>query len=400
LGKCEAGFWPIAFSPDSRLVASGGREHVIHVWDVGNGKEVLQIKDVPGQIQVLCFSPDGTSLACGTYPEGLVTAKSALHLWDLASGKERCVFDMHFSYVTGLAFSPDGKVIAVGDRNRGEGCLVRLWDTATGSELCRHTGHREDVCAIAFSPHGKLVATGTGSIGQKDNSVHVWEAATGRSIRQFEGHHSCVGSVAFSPDGLTVASGAGDSTILLWDITGGLLSEPRTKRSGVSGFQPVALIPRQLDACWSTLAHPDAAKAYDAVWRLVAAPEQAVPFLRKCLPPVPRPDAKAVARWIADLDSEDFTVRQKATDELSNLGDAIAPALRGALQGKPSLETRRRVQSLLDQSRDWTPERLRVHRAIQVLERIGTKPAREVLQTLADGAPEARPTKEAKAALR
>ena len=48
----------------------------------------------------------------------------------------------------------------------------------------------------------------------------MWEAATGRLIRRFEGHHGDVSSVAFAPDGLSLASGGGDSTILLWDITG------------------------------------------------------------------------------------------------------------------------------------------------------------------------------------
>jgi hypothetical protein len=265
-----------------------------------------------------------------------------------------------------------------------------LWDTATGRELCRHTGHREEVGAIAFSPDGKLVASGAGWFGQKDNSVHIWEGATGRSIRRFEGHHSCVGSVAFSPDGLTVASGAGDSTILLWDITG---------RRSDGRWHAKPLTSHELDACWIDLANEDAAKAYDALWRLAAVPEQAVPFLRQHMPPVPRPDAKALARWIADLDSEDFMVRQKATDELSKLGDAITPALREALQGKPSLEMRRRIQQLLDQSRDWTSERSRAHRAIQALEHIASPAAREVLQVLAEGAPESFRTVQAKASL-
>jgi RNA polymerase sigma factor (sigma-70 family) len=389
LDKHPGGFWPIAFSPDGRFVASGGREHVIYVWDASTGKEVRQIKDVADEVWSLCFSPDSKALACGTYPEGIVTAKPALHLWDLDSGKERCQFNMHFSFVTGLAFSPDGKVIASGDRSR-EGCFVHLWDTTSGRELCCHTGHREDVGALVFSPDGKLVASGAGSIGQKDNSVHVWEAATGRLIRRFEGHHSCVGSVAFSPDGLTVASGAGDATILLWDITG---------RRSDGRWHAKPLTAREWDAFWSELVNEDAAKAYVAVWQLVAAPEQAVPFLRKNLTPVPRPDAKTVARWIADLDSDIFAVRQKANDELSTLDDAITPVLRGALQGKPSLETRRRVQQLLDQAHDWTPEHLRDHRAIQALEHIGTSAAREVLHTLAAGVPEARRTEEARASL-
>lgn len=390
LGKHPGGFWPIAFSPDGRLVASEGRSHVIHVWDVSNGKEVRQINDVAVKVWSLCFSPDSKALACGTSPDGRVTAKPALHLWDLDSGKERCHFNMHFSFVTGLAFSPDGKTIASGDSTR-EGSFAHLWDTATGKEICCHTGHREDVGALAFSPDGKLVASGAGSVGQKDNSVHIWEAATGRLIRRFEGHHSCVGSVVFSPDGLTVASGAGDSTILLWDIT---------SRRADGRWHARPLTPRQLDDCWTALADADTSKAYDTVWLLVAAPKQAVAFLHNHLPPVSRPDPKVVARLIADLDSNDFMVRQKATEELTKFGDAIAPALRQSLAGKPPLEVRRRIQQLLDQTRDWTPERLRDHRAIQALEHIGTRPAQELLQTLAEGAPGASRTEEAKTALR
>ncbi|MHB1421824.1 MAG: hypothetical protein ACYC3I_01240 [Gemmataceae bacterium] len=87
-------------------------------------------------------------------------------------------------------------------------------------------------------------------------------------------------------------------------------------------------------------------------------------------------------------------MRQKATEELSKLGDAIGSALLGALQGKPSLETRRRVQQLLEQTRDWNAERLRDHRAIQALEHMGTPPAREVLRAFAEGAPQARRTEE------
>ncbi|MGH7226669.1 MAG: hypothetical protein ACRELF_25920, partial [Gemmataceae bacterium] len=370
-------------------VTFGTDDRIIHVWDASKGKEARQIPHVKSEVTSLCFSPDNKALAYGTQPDGVVSAEPALHLWDLTSGKERCLFDMHFAYVSAVAFSPDGKVIAASETTR-DGRFVRLWDAATGKELCCHTGHGEDVGAVTFSPDGKLVASGTGDIGYRDNSVHVWEAATGRLIRRFEGHHSCVSSVAFSPDGRSVASGAGDSTILLWDITG---------RQKDGKLPPVALTPHQMDACWKALANEDAAKAYDAVWSFVAAGEQAVPFLQKHLPPVPRPDAKAIARLIADLDSNEFSVRDKATKELGDLGDTASPALRQALEGKPTLEMRRRLQQLLDQSRDWTAERLREHRAIQALEHIGTRQAKEVLESLAAGAPEAQRTEAAKAAL-
>jgi hypothetical protein len=307
----------------------------------------------------------------------------------VASGKEIRSFAINDTF-TGLAFSPDGKVLAGGNGYRQD-AFVRLWDVRTGAELCRHTGHRESSGAIAFSPDGKLVASATGSLAWEDNSVHVWEAATGRLIRRFEGHHSDVGSVAFSPDGLTVASGGSDSTILLWDITG-------RRRDGQ--WSAKQLTAQELDACWTALAGDSAARAYDAVWSLVAAPEQALPLLRQRLLSAPRPDAKTVASLIEDLDSGEYSVRQKASRELARLGEAAVPAVQQALEGKPPPEVRRRLQQQLDQSRRWSGERLRDHRAIQVLEHIGTRAARVMLETLADGAPGVYRTEAARQALR
>jgi hypothetical protein len=149
--------------------------------------------------------------------------------------------------------------------------------------------------------------------------------------------------VVFSPDGVTVASGGGDSTILLGDITG-----RRTDRR----WNARPLTSRPLDACWAALADADAARAYEAVWALAAAPEQAVQLLQRQLQPVPQPASMIVGRLIVDLDNNDFHVREKAMEELSKLGDAAAHALQQALEGKPAPEVRRRLQPLLGQARD------------------------------------------------
>ncbi|HEY7311659.1 MAG TPA: sigma-70 family RNA polymerase sigma factor [Gemmataceae bacterium] len=387
-GKHQNWIQTIAFSPDGRLVASGGRDDTIHIWDVRTGKEVRQIKGLGSPIsRRLLFSPDGKTLACGTEGfDGNVT----LRLWEVASGKERRVFDNQGAGISPDAFSSDGKVLASASNPPGkQEAFVRLWDMTTGKELCRHGGHRTSIGAVAFSPDGKLVVSGNSD--EEDNSIHVWEAATGRLIRRFEGHHSWVFAVTFAPDGLTVASSAGDSTVLLWDITG---------RQKDGKLRPAALTPRQLDACWTALTNEDANKAYDAVWALVASAEQAVPFLQEHLRPVPRPDTDNVARMLKDLDSDDFKGRQRATEKLTKLGDAIIPDLQRALDGKPSLEVRKRLQKLLDEARLWTPERLRDHRAIQALEHIDTRQAKELLEALATGAPDTLRTDQAKAALR
>jgi RNA polymerase sigma factor (sigma-70 family) len=389
LGKYQKPIQSIAFSPDGRLVASGGWDHVIHVWDVRDGKEIQQIKGFKKSVSCLRFSPDSKALACGM---AAVPGEPSLRLWDVASGKERCAFET-YAPIDAVAFSPDGKTLASGYayRGRGDAALVHLWDTATGKERCQFAGNPVSVGALAFSPDGKWVVSGGDDFGEEDNSVQVREAVTGRLIRLFKGHHSGVWSLTFSPDGLTLASSAGDSTILLWDITG-------RRPNGRWNVKP--LTPHELEACWKSLASEDTARAYDAVWTLVASPEQAVPFLHKHLPAVSRPDTKRVARLLAELNSDEFPVRSKAVAELDRLGDAIIPELRRALEGKPPLETRRRVQQLLDQASDWTLERLRDHRAIQALEHIGTSEVRELLAALTTGAPGTRRTEEAGAALR
>jgi hypothetical protein len=96
-------------------------------------------------------------------------------------------------------------------------------------------------------------------------------------------------------------------------------------------------------------------------------------------------------------------VRDKATVELEKLGEAALHAMQKSLDSQPALETRRRLEQLIEkQLRERgspSAERLRIGRALEVPEHIGSPDARQVLQTLAMGAPGAYLTREAKAAL-
>jgi hypothetical protein len=104
---------------------------------------------------------------------------------------------------------------------------------------------------------------------------------------------------------------------------------------------------------------------------------------------------------IADLDSRTFAAREKASRELEALDKLVQPALRRALQGHPSPEVRMRVERLLAklETAVASPEQLRSLRAVEALEHLGTPAARRLLAALAQGAPEARLTEEAKASL-
>ena len=109
-----------------------------------------------------------------------------------------------------------------------------------------------------------------------------------------------------------------------------------------------------------------------------------------------------IVQLVADLDAARFAVRDKASRELGELAELAVPALRCALASRPSPELRLRGEMLLEQvlATKHSRSRLRLGRALCVLEQIGTPQAREGLSGLAKGADEAWLTREAKASLR
>jgi hypothetical protein len=164
---------------------------------------------------------------------------------------------------------------------------------------------------------------------------------------------------------------------------------------------PRPLKPGEIEACWRDLAGDDFPRARRSMLALAAGGGPVVEFLKVHLKPVPAAAPRRVDQAIAELDAEDFTVRDRATAELTQLGELAAPALRKALDGKPSLEVRRRIEAILKEAerQESAPDRLHVLRAIEVLAQVGTPEARRLLQALARGAPESSVTRAATAAL-
>lgn len=169
----------------------------------------------------------------------------------------------------------------------------------------------------------------------------------------------------------------------------------------MANVPPRSLDPKELAALWKELAGEEFPNAYQALGALAADPKQTVAFLKEQLKPVSPADALRVEKLIADLDSDQFAVRQKASQELDKLGDLAEPYLRRVLEGKPTLEVRRRADDLLRKLEEQPPagEVARDLRALALLEHLGTPEAREVLRRMTKGAPGVRITREAAAAL-
>jgi hypothetical protein len=226
----------------------------------------------------------------------------------------------------------------------------------------------------------------------KAYTLRLCELASGQIRHEFPLDQA--GSVmAFTPDGRTLATGCWDTTIVVWDVTG----------FSTEGKPSTQVLPAdKLASLWSDLAGSDARKSYRASWALTLAPAQTVPFLKKHLRPAPKkPDqAGIVTRLIQDLEDDRFAVRENAMRKLEALGKDAQSALRTALKNTPSLELRRRVEALLKKlDGPEPPLDLPSERALEVLEHIGNGEARQLLEVLAAGNPNAPLTREAKAAL-
>jgi hypothetical protein len=226
--------------------------------------------------------------------------------------------------------------------------------------------------------------------------VKLWEVATGKPVTELHGHAGSVVALLFAPDGRMLASGATDHTTLLWDL--------RLPRLFPSAGRPAKLDAGERQRAWNDLAGQDPHVAYEALARLQADSAASVAFVGRCLQPVPAPRAEQVEKWVKDLGAPSFEVRDRATSQLRLLGRLAEPALRRAVEAKPELEALRRLERLLaglgHDEIGLSGERLRAHRAVQLLEIIGTPEARRVLERLAAGAERAAETGMARSALR
>lgn len=199
----------LAFSPDGRTLAVGTFRQV-QLWDVASGRRERALEGAADSVTALAFAPGGAVLAAGG---GEPTQRGEVLLFDVKTGTVVRRLGQHTDVVYGLAYSPDGTklVTASGDKT------LRIWDTRTGAMSAVLKDHADSVYAVACSPDGsRIVSTGV------DRSIKVWDARTGKPLFTFSGrvHNDTAYALAFSPDGSRLLSAGGDKVAKMWTVGG------------------------------------------------------------------------------------------------------------------------------------------------------------------------------------
>lgn len=212
----------IAFSPDSKRLATGHDDGAVRIWDLEGEQPVQEIQGQRTAIAALAFSADGQQLAAASEDR-------IIRVWEVATGHERGSLQGHTDRIHDLAWHPGGAPRLV---SAGWDTSARVWDTNTFQPVILLNDHADQVTALAFSPDARVLACADSA-----PALHLWDPEAGTALGVLKDHDAAIRALAFSPDNRHLASAGDDRVIHLWD--------PQQKRQlsgrGGAGFHRSSL---------------------------------------------------------------------------------------------------------------------------------------------------------------
>jgi WD40 repeat protein len=203
----------LAFSSNGEVLASAGHDGRVYLWNVPARKLAGPLKPLTGQVAGLAFHPNGWILAVNAGPVG---GKGTVTLWDSRTLRLRRKLNGETSPLSGVAISLDGRTVVCA----GPDYTLRQWDTGTGVAAKPWRGHTAPVKCLVFAPPlGRMLATGA-----LDGTVRLWDMQTGETLDTLEVGTGAVSALAFHRGGQTLAvAGEGSASeatadVQLWDL--------------------------------------------------------------------------------------------------------------------------------------------------------------------------------------
>ncbi len=249
----------VAWSPNGRRIATGGRDETIRVWDAANGGQMRAIGTHSGSALSLVWAPDNQHLAALTgeilYDEKVWN--TALVVWNADTGEKAFTSPFNEHQPVWEPWSPDGRYLSSNSHTGGQQILcvgswkaidlpkrpalgraswspdgrllvapgrghhsnlpiLLIYDTSTWEIRFTLRGHLGLTFAASWGPDGRRLATASG-----DGTIKIWSARSGQEILTLHEHQGAHRCAVWSPNGECLASASNDGTVKIFSASAG-----------------------------------------------------------------------------------------------------------------------------------------------------------------------------------